>query len=193
MRMTKAEKRVEIAKDVLKQIKANKYRPTSGVWVIDTDGNEVDDFVYRIRDEDSEAVIDLKKDVVCKLNGRCSVCALGSLFISAIDKFNHTKLGPSCSMDFTEHEDSRHNPLLKWFSAKQLLLIESTFENRYGGWSENTIYVLSNNKVIYWDDVVLPAIHTYCKKYPDETSRLKAIMNNIIRNKGTFVLPGVKL
>jgi hypothetical protein len=193
MRMTKAEKRVEIAKDVLKQIKANKYNPTSGVWVTDTDGNEVGDLIYRIRDEDSEATIDLKNDVVCQLNGKCSVCALGSLFVSAIDKFNHTKLNSGCYMDFTEHACSDYNPLLKWFSAKQLLLIESTFENRYGAWTKNTIWVLSNKKMVYWDDVVIPAIYAYCKKYSDETSRLKAIMNNIVRNKGTFVLPGVKL
>ena len=193
MRMTKGEKRVEIAKDVLKQIKANKYKPTSGIWVSDADGNEVNDLIYRARDKDWDAPVDLKKDVVCQLNGKCDVCALGSLFVSAIDKFNHTKLNPNCSVDFTEHQDSDYNPLLKWFSAKQLLLIENTFENRYGAWMEKTMYVLSKNKVIYWDDVVIPAIHAYCKKYPDETSRLKAIMNNIVRNKGTFVLPGVKL
>ena len=193
MRMTKAEKRVEIAKDVLKQIKANKYKPTSGVWVMDTNGNEVDDLIYRVRDEDCDAIVDLKKDVVCQLNGKCSVCALGSLFVSAIDKFNHTKLSPNCYMDFTEYKNSDYNPLLKWFSAKQLLLIESTFENRYGAWTENTVYVLSSKEMIYWDDVVIPAIYAYCKKYQDETSRLKAIMNNIIRNKGTFVLRGVEL
>lgn len=194
MRMTKAEKRVEIAKDVLKQIKANKYRPTQGVWVMDVNGNEVSDLIYRARDKDCDAVVDLKKDVVCKLNGKCYVCALGSLFVSAIDKFNHTKLNAGYYVEFTEHEDSKENPLLKWFSAKQLLLIESTFEGRHGGgWAENTRYVLSNKKVIYWGDVVIPAIHAYCNKYPDATSRLKAIMNNIIRNKGTFVLPGVKL
>ena len=165
MRMTKAEKRVEIAKDVLKQIKANKYQPSCGVWVIDADGNEVYDFICRGRNKDCDATIDLKKDVVCKLNGRCDVCALGSLFVSAIDKFNHTKLSPDAHVDFTEHKNSDYNPLLKWFSAKQLLLIENTFENRYGAWTQNTTYVLSN-KVIYWDDVVIPAIDAYCNKYP---------------------------
>jgi len=111
MRMTKAEKRVEIAKDVLKQIKANKYRPTSGVWVMDANGNEVSDLIYRARDKDCYAVVDLKKDVVCKLNGECDVCALGSLFVSAIDKFNHTKLNAGYCVEFTEHEDSKENPL----------------------------------------------------------------------------------
>jgi hypothetical protein len=193
MRMTKAEKRVEIAKDVLKQIKANKYRPTSGVWVIDIDGTDVSDLVYATRREDPISAVDLKKDVVCKLRGTCDVCALGSLFVSAIDKFNHTKLSPTCYMDFTEHEDSKENPLLKWFSAKQLLLIESTFEGGHGGWAQNVVDVLSANKIFYWDDVVIPAIYAYCNKYSDSTNRLKAIMNNIIRNKGTFVLPGVKL
>ena len=193
MRMTKAEKRVEIAKDVLKQIKANKYSPTYGVWLMDTDGNVVNNFISRVRYKDCDATVDLKKDVVCQLNGRCDVCALGSLFVSAIDKFNHTKLSPNCCMNFNEHKNSDYNPLLKWFSAKQLLLIESTFENCCGAWRGNTYFVLSNNKMMYWNYVVIPAIRDYCNKYQDETSRLKAIMNNIVRNKGTFVLPGVKL
>jgi len=192
--MTKAEKRVEIAKDVLKQIKANKYNPTSGVWVIDTDGKEVCDLVYAARREDPISAVDLKKNVVCKLRGKCDVCALGSLFVSAIDKFNHTKLNAGCHVSFTEHKDSKENPLLKWFSAKQLLLIESTFENSHGAWSIDVKEdVLSINEILYWDDVVEPAIYAYCNKYSDATSRLKAIMNNIVRNNGTFVLPGVKL
>jgi len=190
--MTKAEKRVEIAKDVLKQIKANKYRPTSGVWVMDAYGYEVCDFVSYAKNVDEFDVVDLKKSVVCRLQGMCDVCALGSLFISAVDKFNHTKLNPGCYVDFTNHKDKEYNPLLKWFSAKQLLLIESTFEGGHGGWAHEAMNILSEDEYCYWVESVLQAIYAYCNRYPDATSRLKAIMNNIIRNKGTFVLPGVK-
>lgn len=191
--MTKAEKRVEIAKDVLKQIKANKYIPTSGIWVMDSDGYEVEDLISYARQVAEEAdAVDLKKDVICKLNGTCSVCALGSLFVSAIDKFNHTKLNPGYRVDWTESEDSEYNPLLKWFSAKQLLLIETTFEGGHGGWANEAMYILSKKEFESWEESILPAIYAYCNKYPDANIRLKAIMNNIIRNKGTFVLPGVK-
>lgn len=191
MRLTKWEKRVEIAKDVLKQIKANKYRPTSGVWVIDEYGYEVCDLVSYAKQVEEVDVVDLKKDVVCKLQGTCDVCALGSLFMSAIDKFNHTKLNPGYFVDWTDREDSKYNPLLKWFSAKQLLLIESTFENGCGAWSPDEI--LNDKEWRDWDDKVVPAINKYNSKYPNPIDLLKAIMNNIIRNKGTFVLPGVKL
>lgn len=194
MPLTKAEKRVEIAKDVLKQIKANKYRPTNGIWVMDSNGYKVEDLISYARQVAEEAdAVDLKKDVVCKLNGTCSVCALGSLFVSAIDKFNHTKLNSGYCVGFSEHKNAMCNPLLKWFSAKQLLLIESTFENCFGGWESNAWYILSGKKYLYWEESVLPAIEKYYNKYSGPTSRLKAIMNNIIRNKGTFVLPGVKL
>lgn len=193
MRLTKAEKRVEIAKDVLKQIKANKYNPTCGIWVMDSYGYEVDDLISYTKVVKETDAVDLKKDVVCKLNGTCSVCALGSLFVSAIDKFNHTKLLPGYYVDFAVPEDSKYNPLLKWFSAKQLLLIETTFEGGHGCWANGAMYILSTKEFESWKESILPAIYAYCNRYPDETSRLKAIMNNIIRNKGTFVLPGVKL
>lgn len=192
MRMTKAQKRVEIAKDVLKQIKSNKYTPTSGIWVMDSNGYEVDDLISYARHVAEEAdAVDLKKDVVCRLNGTCSVCALGSLFVSAIDKFNHTKLNPGYYVDWTDCEDSSYNPLLKWFTARQMLLIENTFENGCGAWCPGD--VLKEKEWHAWDDKILPAIKEYNLRYPNSTDRLKAIMNNIIRNKGTFVLPGVKL
>lgn len=194
MPLTKAEKRIEIAKDVLKQIKSNKYRPTSGIWVMDSNGYEVEDLVSYARQVAEEAdAVDLKKDVVCRLNGTCSVCALGSLFVSAIDKFNHTKLNPGYRVNWIDSEDSESNPLLKWFSAKQLLLIESTFEGGHGGWANEAMYILSKKELLHWNKYAFPAIYAYCNRYPNATSRLKAIMNNIIRNKGTFVLPGVKL
>lgn len=188
MRLTKAEKRVEIAKDVLKQIKANKYKPTRGVWFMDSTEKGLDDFLFY----GTEQCIDAKKDVVEKLVGTCKVCALGSLFISAIDKYNHTKLDRDSGCDaevFTSIDEK--NPLTKWFTARQLLLIENTFENLCGAWYPKV--VLNDKEWRDWYDKVVPAINKYNSKYPNLIDRLKAIMNNIIRNKGTFVLPGVKL
>lgn len=189
--MTKAEKRVAIAKDVLNQIKAKKYKAVPGTWFHDSKGQDLDDFMFCASDCNRNTV-DAKKDVVDKLVGTCSVCALGSLFVSAIDKFNHTKLSvDNYSMDvdfFTNLE--KDNPLLKWFTTRQLLLIESTFENQCGAWYP--IDVLSPKELVHWDNAVVPAIRKYNNKYPNSTDRLKAIMNNIVRNKGTFVLPEVK-
>jgi hypothetical protein len=186
--VTKAEKRVEIAKDVLKQIKADKYKPMCGVWFRDSTGKGLDDFL----DYNTGQRIDAKKDVVEKLVGTCKVCALGSLFISAIDKYNHTKLDPAsgCEAEIFTAVD-RNNPLTKWFTARQMLLIENTFENECGAWCSSV--VLNEKEYLAWDMEVIPAIKEYNSKYPNPTDRLKAIMNNIVRNKGTFVLPGVKL
>ena len=188
MRMTKAEKRVEIAKDVLKQIKANKYSPECGVWFRDSNDKYLEDFL----DYQTGQLIDAKKDIVEKLVGTCKVCALGSLFISAIDKYNHTKLDPAFCNDaeiFTAID--KNNPLTRWFTARQMLLIENTFENASGAWYPPL--GLKKKEWRAWDDKVVPAINKYNLRYPNPTDRLKAIMNNIIRNKGTFVLPGVKL
>lgn len=189
MRMTKAEKRVEIAKDVLKQIKAKKYKPECGVWFQDSNGVGLNEFI----DWSKSKVLDAKKDIVDKLEGTCSVCALGSLFVSAIDKYNHTKLDTSlfCADNEVFTSIDGNNPLNKWFTTRQLLLIENTFEYGLGAWSPDA--VLNKNELDYWYETVEFAIGKYNYKYPSSTNRLKAIMNNIIRNKGTFVLPGVKL
>lgn len=192
MRMTKAEKRVEIAKDVLKQIKAQKYIAEQGTWVCGVDyDNHIGDVLWHAK-EDGIKTIDAKKDYTDKLT-KCYVCALGSLFVSAIDKYNHTKLSTENAHFLTEAKESKINPLLKWFTAKQLFLIESTFEGGLGGWSDSAGDVFSNKELNRWYEVGENAVERYYDKYPDPTKRLVAIMKNIIRNKGTFVLPGVKL
>lgn len=187
MKMTKAQKRVEIAKDVLKQIKANKYKPTFGVWFRDSKGKYLEDFFLW----ETKTPLDAKKDVVDKLTGTCDVCALGSLFISAVDKYNHTVLDPKfgyTDVDFFT-DTGKINPLLKWFTKQQLLLIESTFEVENGAWYPEMVNPKAGT---HWDEKISPAIRKFAMKYSNSTDRLKAIMNNIVRNKGTFVLPGVK-
>ena len=192
MRKTKWEKRVEIAKDVLKQIKANKYIAEQGTWVCGVDYyNHINDVLWHAK-EDGIKTIDAKKDYTDKLT-KCYVCALGSLFVSAIDKYNHTKLNTENTQFLTETKEPKINPLLKWFTAKQLFLIENAFENGCGGWQDRETNVFSNKGLDLWYEYGVFAVERFYYKYPDPTKRLVAIMKNIIRNKGTFVLPGVKL
>jgi len=180
---TKAEKRVMIAKDVLAQIKANRYIAESGTWV---DAN------WNIRNEidGTESVQKLFADRTIET---CNVCALGSLFMSCTNLNNNT-----CVSDINyggegteigeriEEGDTLSNGLNKIFSKKQLQLIEVYFEKGDGwfgeaGYTGNYIGEDSRH-VEYFNDA-----------YPDDDERLVEIMKNIVANDGTFVPSKLKI
>lgn len=98
----------------------------------------------------------------------CSVCALGALFIGSVDKFNKLNFDFK-GQDYQDREKILTN-LNSSFSQEQLVLIEYAFE--------------------CWLDPDTkkpgpPAI--FGSRYSNDTTRLRAIMNNIITNKGTFI------
>jgi hypothetical protein len=180
---TKAEKRVMIAKDVLAQIKANRYIAESGTWV---DAN------WNIRNEidGTESVQKLFADRTIET---CNVCALGSLFMSCTNLNNNT-----CVSDINyggegteigeriEEGDTLSNGLNKIFSKKQLQLIEVYFEKGDGWFGEDGYtgnYIGEDSRhVEYFNDA-----------YPDDEDRLVEIMKNIVANDGTFVPSKLKI
>jgi hypothetical protein len=180
---TKAEKRVMIAKDVLSQIKANRYIVECGTWV---DAN------WNIRNEidGTESVQKLFADRTIET---CNVCALGSLFMSCTNLNNNT-----CVSDINyggegteigeriEEGDTLSNGLNKIFSKKQLQLIEVYFEKGDGWFGEDGYtgnYIGEDSRhVEYFNDA-----------YPDDDERLVEIMKNIVANDGTFVPSKLKI
>lgn len=166
---TKAEKRVMIAKDVLAQLKTNRYFAESGAWVQEF-WSEKHNPELRYEDTSVAEAFDAKEIQ------QCSVCALGSLFMSCAVITGKTTL-----MDLDEEryylgeliQDNRaiSNGLDKIFSKSQLKLIESYFEGNDG-------YFVKASK----DQ---DRIENFFAFEPD--IRLKMIMKNIIENKGTFI------
>ncbi len=108
------------------------------------------------------------KEVLTRDKPVCTVCAIGALVTSFI-RFNN-----KCSVGdyYNLAKSSIHEKLSKYFSRDQLWLMEDCFEQQLSdpyGQSE----VLFN----------------FYKDYPlRNNARLVAIMENIIANKGTFVL-----
>jgi len=103
-KMTKAEKCVAIAKDVLKQLHIGKIKATSGVYLGHVDslknGNQ---YIY------------------AKPNQPCQACALGALFVSKYNLFNgYWENNISCV--------NLQNRLYGYFSEEQLDEIEDFFE-----------------------------------------------------------------
>lgn len=175
---TKAQKRVMIAKDVLGQIKTNRYLAESGTWVEPNFSRN--SRVSEICDSPETSIQDTFKD---KTIESCTVCALGGLFMSCINLNNNTTL-----RDFDEEADDLgalidgnrklSNSLNRIFTREQLILIEQYFEEGAG---------------YFYRDDDCDLLDSFVDTYPDEQDRLKAIMENIIENKGTFKPEKLKL
>jgi hypothetical protein len=159
-------RRVAIARDVIRQVEAERLLPTKGVYLVP---NPLSSYMtYGKEILVGYAVGDDLKKIFKKEIETCNCCAKGALFLSAVEKYNQCKvtdnMRASAGTSFTNEEVSKQ--LRKHFSHDQLELIESAFEGR---WSEG-------NKTNYFHD-------SYINSY----ERMQAIMKNIIANKGTFV------
>lgn len=186
-KLSKAKKAVLVAKDVLEQLAAKKYRANTGNY-ISFDGQ-----------------IPFEGDIKSNFDKlpSCKVCALGSMLLSC------TKLGNVLTTDDIDtsvgHSDltSSDNVRVLFdsiFSNKQLLLIETAFEG-YNDWKymsnsdefkeyeKDFEYYQSADR--YGDDETLSfeeasACTKFYMKYRKDV-RLIAICNNIIENDGTFI------
>lgn len=179
-KMTKAEKRVAIAQDVIAQIKCETYVPQSGVYV-DIDTSEKSDDIGQDLDDIEQKSADL---LITEGMVQCTVCAKGAMFMSHIRKDSDT-----CTLsDAMEGQDENviENRLTDTFSEEQLDLIESAFE------SDGSFYADNHDEDSYDDDGDFSPgslgnkAQKYGSRYNDDQKRLLAIMRNIIRNKGTF-------
>jgi hypothetical protein len=180
-RLTKAEKRVAIAKDVIAQLKAGKYRAETGSYC------EIDLEEAALLEPTAELQKELKKV------SKCQVCALGSLFVSDVRKFDKLKVSdsglgakqsqwecdpePETFVNEAVDEFAMRDRLGSVFSQEQLALIEAVFEG-----SDVTGYLDEND---LWSE----SIRDFFYSYAEDAKRMTAIMRNIARNGGTFKLP----
>jgi hypothetical protein len=166
-RMTKAQMRVAIAKDVLTQIKLKKLEPTSGVYL---------DKSFVLREDD-----DISKQVLQQLPKKnCAVCAVGACFVSSLKLFNKYEPSDGYGWRLFGNErvkissySMRSDQLAKHFSYKQLDVIEAAFER--------------SNEYSYRDQPMSEKkVGNFSRKYKTDTDLMVAIMKNIIKNKGLF-------
>lgn len=101
----------------------------------------------------------------------CAVCGLGAAIVSAI------RLGNKLSLRPVIYGLGPHAQLECIFDSYQLALIESAFEGDSFG-----ILAFEDNR----------PFKAYREKYPDNSKRLVAIYQNIIRNDGVFKMPRAK-
>jgi len=132
---------------------------------IPTCGNYIDDNFENFlgsRDKDEQVQKALKQ---FQRKNSCSMCARGAILLSTIRKFNDVK-----NKQFEKNWESKSRSL---FGNEQLRKMERVFEDWISGFSD-----FETDKREY----------EFVKTYPDSTDRLKAILKNVIKNKGTFIL-----
>ena len=166
-RLPQWKQRMEIAKDVILQIKAKKFVAEEGIYlnIWTTDKGEQREGLFSMQ---------ANKAIKEKL-ATCNVCAKGALFMSHIMKTNH------CTVNELKHKRERNYiERLKMFSQGQLDTIECAFE-------KSAIYDRENILTGY--DGNYTPLGLRAKEFStssDDNIRLIKIMNNIIKNKGTF-------
>lgn len=163
-------KRVLIAKDVIAQIKAQRY-------VASTTYFGIDNYLKEIKFDKS-----LQKQLP---NITCRVCAIGSVFTSFVKYKNKYTVGEVNEFAGVQMADI----LSDFFDRKTLGLMELAFENfghmhfDEGGCEfESGILIGHEDEVDENEVCEAKAMYSY-----DQTETLLKIMNNIIDNKGEFI------
>jgi len=165
--MSKMEKRVSIAKDVIASLKSKKYIAEAGIYVNLVNGkNEDEDIAITLSNM-------MKKDV------KCEVCAIGSLFLSNLKK-SKTRIG-------ADDDDDMCASLSDVYTEEELRILEYCFEGDDISSSFNTDSYRNMRR---------DACDFYSENSgfgSDDDARLNAIMKNIIKHEGRFIHKSIKV
>lgn len=158
-KLGKAEKRVALAKDAIRQIKANILFPKGGNYTR----------IIRSGLWSEEFMQSSFQDRLVNKEIECECCAKGALICSFVGFENEASVIDIGSIN----EEQIRDKLKGVFSPRQLHMIEFAFEGR-----EIMYFVYSSE--------IGRRLGSYFDHYDDPSERLIAILENIIKNKGTF-------
>ena len=182
-------KRKMIAADVIAQIKARKFKPTRGTWLQlrSETGANIEHIVNYGNSNKTIKKSDKIRDLFIENKiAKCDCCALGGLFMSCSLFTGNTTVGKFDNEvnslgipDILADEDQKRmsNNLNTIFSPEQLQLIELAFESGNGGVRPSEVA----------DKNLAERAVKFNAGVSSTSTRLKAIMTNIIDNDGTFV------
>jgi hypothetical protein len=184
-----AQKRVLIAKDVIKQIKAKRFIAAQGswLWLGDKYGNNIaGPFVG-----EAEPSTQIQAMFLSGAAPTCECCALGGIMM-ACTLYNNNQTVEDLAADSNIGRNVRlgnafSNGLHRFFSRQQLALIECAFEGGRGEFFVNLDSTFSRSSLL--QNVSLNTLNRaldYEKAYPKADKRMIAIMRNIVKNNGTF-------
>lgn len=161
-KLSPAEKRVQIARDVLAQLRSKKLIATAGTWLSGEYGESL------FTRADAENNVELQE--ILKKQETCEGCALGGMFMCAVERHNKLKVKNLESPNSGEaSEGDAIKYLRKFFTVDQLDEIEAAFEQGEGARSGSEVAV------------------NFAADVDDDEERMRLIMENIIVNNGKFV------
>jgi len=165
--MTRPQRAVAVAKDVIAQIKARRYRVSSGQYV--KFGTIVEDSLSTYRGKSLRTALE-EIDPRC-----CFVCAAGSAFVSAVRLFNEFDI-----VGFVSFDRRAESFLVRCIGKRNILLTELAFERGAPG------LMIHEEEKIKFSRAIYDWAALFGKRYTKPEERLIAIMQNVIRNKGNF-------
>lgn len=163
-RASATNKRIAIAQDVLKWIWDGKIIPYAGIYLSRFEALTKADMAK------AETRVD---------GGKCRACALGALFACHVER-----VGGVDNFWRGFGDERMREKLSPYFDKYQLLLIECAFEKNAG-----FMYVEPDDRDLRGAELMEAAkrAEAFGRTFPNEHSRMRGIMENIIANKGTFV------
>lgn len=168
------EKRVMIAQDVLKMLDMQMLKADCGTV------NSMSSDNYS--DINTEFDCSIQELMFSEPGFKCECCADGALIMGMIgreNKMNSFEFGGN-----NNFHDLEFTRLRKRFSQKQIAYIEWAFE----GFLHKDYYV-SGNEISFTQEEVRKVKDFYLdSEYHDTDVRLRKIMENIVQNKGKFIL-----
>lgn len=177
--LTPTQRRVAIAEDVIAALRAKRYTAEQSNGYVTTKvsaNNLVSKADLASLNDGVEVEIDLQSALAKNMKS-CTVCAKGAMFVAAVEKFDRLKVTVGDQNDDVleqfNDDDAVCDHLENYFSREQLDLIEEVFEE-----TNYSQYVCDKSDL---------ARATIIINNPDATSRMIAIMENIVANKGKLV------
>ncbi len=163
--MSKSEQRTEIAKDVIASLNSKKYIAKRGTYV------ELFDKKKKTNESENNG-ISLTRDNLNKESTVCHVCAIGSVFTSFAQK---TK------SPLTSESNSMLRSMNSIFSETEMRILEMLFE---GSFIDDQLF----KELELEQRNIIKIYGSQFKKLNKggADKRLRAIMDNIIKNKGNF-------
>lgn len=185
-RLSPAQFRMSVAQDVIAQLQAKTIVAVGGAYIENVPMElygEVSDLVRAGADEASTSKLKIKD---------CTVCAIGSIFVSVFNKKNH--MLPADLQRALENGATRMLDYLKpFFTLEQLSLMEAVFEEPVGFDPHDMDHETSVRAQVHRYNIKRDykrSLHGRRLKDSDLDKHLLInIMKNVIKNKGTYVLP----
>lgn len=175
-KMTPEQKRVAIAKDVLASIRSKRITPEKGTY-LEMASDKQDPFGYET------PLAAQVRDLV--VGGKCTACAVGSMFLCAVER--HDDLTVAEASDRVDISLGMKQFLARFFDYDQIALIESAFERAAYLSIESGRQPPRAGAAILFGRAAVAGMNVDADYRKCARVTMRAIMENIVENGGTFV------